>query len=101
MNIMKKQTNLGDLLPVERGDAGLGLAATTPPPTVHGGGCCCCTGVALPTAATGGEHLPSNKDKGGVVDPDPDQGSQTNADSCGSGSWLDFKGTKKVKFYFT
>jgi hypothetical protein len=27
------------------------------------------------------------------VDPDPDPGSQTNADLCGSGSWSDFAET--------
>jgi hypothetical protein len=28
------------------------------------------------------------------ADPDPDPGSQTNADPCGSRSWSDFKVTK-------
>jgi hypothetical protein len=28
------------------------------------------------------------------ADPDPDIGSQTDADSCGSGSWSDFAVTK-------
>ncbi len=32
------------------------------------------------------------------VDPEPNPGSQTNEDPCGSGSWSDLK-DKKVEFY--